>query len=749
LGDITKVRKHVPEALRDLWGELKDPANVLTSTFLKQDRAIAQYKQQNDIRNALLGKYAFESKTQAPAYATDQLKGRQMGALKGLWVPPQVARMLESSVSIDTAAHSLHNAFMSSSPITNSYRWAANLFPRIIPKTVGRLKLFQYATDPGYYVMFVSGNPSILLQNGVIAPKYFARGLAAKLGELSPKLLDAMKQSSPELGAMMERDIASITKSGMGDMMMAGEMHDNILADKLKEAMSSGAFQSTADTIKHAMGLIATKSQNLAGGALSLTDSPARYAALFHREDILTDHYKKLGVNKTPEQIRQEAADYVKDTTVTHSRSALLPQLTERIGISRGAVYNIENVRNAFNSMTKGYGDILEGIKTGDEVFALHGFKQIVGSATSLVYMGKILAGIGGASLGLAGMVSNALSPTDERQKYLQQDRSFFEGERVSEILDPNNPDGSKGSKFFWAPGDRNDYNYGIAQVIHNLQDAYEKHQAGQEIDAKELAKSSLGAFINSFWSSSLSSKLTNVLEGKAPGWERNSAPKRLQDQIAFWQNSLGLTEEGANRMAALMDIGTPGIVKNRAMSAEANASPAMKILMDLGLGIKAIPADTGLNLPKGQSSTSTRLNNDLQEARKVLTQSLTSGDALADQTLDSMYKKAFKDSYEALNKLDNAYAFGKANGLSEEELIVNSLQGGANKKGVVATVGENKNPAMLLYSSLKSAMDDELKRAPEAEYDSIIKRYAERQRHLLDLTLKYSKLTPREIKDL
>lgn len=747
LGDITKTRANVPEQLKALWGELKDAPNVLAHTMLKQDRAIAQYKQQFDINKGLEGKYLFDTKASAPDYATEQLTGRQYGALRGKWTTPEVARMVRSQLNLNVGARNFTEALMSGDPVQNVGIAAVNKLPRAVRDIISSYKLFRYATDPGYYIMFAGGSPSILLQNGAMRPGVLGRGVAAQIGALSPKTLKYIKAKMPELGASMEKDISLLTKSGMGDPAMAGEVFDQMLADKVIEATRSGSYRSQAEVIKHYLGSVLKNARAFAATGLSMTDQGAKNASFLRRMDVLKDHYAAINVPKTEEEIRLQAMDEVKDTTATNSRSPLITRLAERYGGTTGLMYNVETVRNAFNSFARGFSDISEGLKTGDKAFALHGLETISGSATSLVYMGKLISMAAAVPLTIAGMASKAISPTDKRQEYLQQEGSYYRGQRPEEITDPNSD--SK-TKYLWAPGDYIDYNYASAQAIHVLQDAWAKHEAGQEVEPTKLARDMFGGFLESFLRNSLVSKLSKVVTGNAPGWERNEAPKKLQGEIAFWMNNLGLSENAAKRMVALSDVGTTGFQKNLAIANEAEgASPAMKLLLSLGVGVKTIPEDTGLKRPVGQSSTSTRTASELNTAKQKITNALTDPADINDSTLDKLYKKAFKESYDTMTKLNNAYDFARANGVSEGSLLSNSIYGGTPEKAVIATMYQKQNPAYYLYQSLSGSMKSELKKSDPSEYSSIIQRYTSRQRHLLDLTLQYSKLTPEQIKEL
>jgi hypothetical protein len=740
LGDILTTRKSVPPELKALWGEVQDPANVMIQTLVKQANGIAHLTQQKAIREAGVdGGWLHDNKLTAPAGYTEKLTGRKMGYLQNMYTSPEIKQMLNSQVELSTAGNSVRQALMSGNPDAAVKHWLGQKALNVWTTGVGNFKAFRLASDPGYYIMYMAGGPSILATHGIVDPRYALRGAVAHLAEISPSFL---RNLPSKLQAQAKADLQHIVKAGMNEATSAGEIFDAIQAKKLVEAIQSGQHYSGLQAVGSALMHAAGSLKNAGITALSLTDGYAKRAAILHRMDVLGDFYNRQGTPKSIDAIRAEAADWVKDTTITNSRTPVLARLSEKLGASQGLIYGVETLRNVKNAVMHGAADVARGMKSNDSIMVAHGLKQLSGTGLAIGYMGTLISSVAGTILATQGIASNAIPATDERQKMLQQKGSRFEGQRPEEINDPADPN----NKYLWSPGDRNDFFYQASQPVHVVMDALERQKAGQNVDPVETAKSAVSAFTGTFFRNGLTNKMLNLVQGKEPGWERD-APE-FSDKAKQFYNDLGVDDPTAiNRMLSLEDIFRPGFMRNFDMASEQQASSGVKALTELGLGVVKVPNDAGLS-----TNTSKRLNKESDDARKALDETLMSTANFSKDTLDRNYKKAFLENYQVLKKAQDDIAYAKAQGLDGGKVLMAAATGKMQKDIMMEAFSGRLNPAQSLYKNLIPTIVDEMKREQQTNpdrADRLKAQYLERAQQLAKLTVEYSKLTPEQIEAL
>lgn len=742
LGDILTVRKDVPPELQALWGKIEDPASILIQTLVKQHNGIAQLKAQAAIRDAGLGKWLFDKKMEAPDGFTEKINGRKMGPLQDLITSPEIKQALNSQLELSTAGNSIIQALHSGNPDEAFKNYMGRAMINGWTKAVGLYKVKRLATDVGYYIMYAVGGPSIVMTHGIANPEYYGRGLIAHIGELSPAFLNALDKVAPSVAKQARADLEHIIKGGLNESSMAGELMQHQDALKLAEAVRAGAYGNFAQLAGKA--IMAAKNKAVNGGitALSLTDGWAKRAALLHRMDVLDGLYSRQGEFHSPEEIRQEAADWIKDTTITNQRTPAAVRLMEKMGGSQGLIYGVETIRNVKNAVTHGAADIKRGYELGDKTLVLHGIKQLAGTGIAINYMGGIISALGGTILAASGMTSNKIDDTDKRQKFLQEKGSRFEGQRPEEITDPKNPDPTMG--YLWAPGDRNDFFYQVSQPVHSLMDDYARWQAGEKIDPMEAGHRAFSAFTGTLFRNSFSQKFHDILTAQSPNWERD-APEMYANAERFYMDKLGLPKEWADRMISLEDAFRPEFVKHFDAAQEANASPAMKALMTAGVGVVPMPKDADL-----QNRTAGAINKKVSDIKARLGDTIKDPAEFSNDTIDSAYKRAFKDSYEVLKQAKNAVEYAQANGLKQHEVAKSMYIGKISEDVMDATLSGKMNPAELLYRDLSSKLEDEYNKAktPEKQKE-LVRIYSARMKHLADLTRQYYQLTPDQIEAL
>lgn len=775
MGDIMTQRSQVPPVLRALWGEIRNPGEVLISTLTKQGRGLAQLQEQSSLRDLGVSKGWFhEDKATAPDGFTERLNGRKFGALQGLYTTPELKRLMAAHIQLSTAGQSFMSAMHSGDRVNALKDWASGAIPSLWTMGVGTYKSLRLGTDFGYYLMYTYGGFSIMMTNGVINLGSIARGAGAHAVELFPQILDHIKK--PKLKAQLIQDRTDVLRSGLNETSMAGELTREADHRKMAEALENGSIDSLAKQMGGAIGRYAAKGRDALTSALGVTDGYARRAALIDRIKILDKHYDTIGQKPTEEEmraqannkgldpdspkgqeyingiknafhekVRAEAADWVKDTVITNSRSPLWARLVERTGGGQGVTYMTETVRNAMNAYIHGYQDIQRGFSTGDHTMTYHGAKQLIGATTAIGWMAGGISATGGALLAIIfGLKSKEVEPTDPRQGYLQQDKSGFQGQRPEEITNT----GDDKNKYFWAPGDRNDFFYQVSQPIHSIIDSMHRQQAGEKVDPAEAAKAAFSAFTGVFFHNGFTSKVLDFANSKAPYWMEQQAPQQYAQYKANLVN-MGASDKWADSLLTLQDMARPGFLRNYDMAE--NASPTMKTPMALGLGIKKVPNDTGLSSAQGSSGTGKALVQEFSDNKKSFTELMDNTAPFSDEAISKSFENAFKADYKTLQKLQQDMEFGKANGVDEAQMAQDAKFGGIPKKAIEQVYMGDMNPAQLLFTEGTAGIKKQLELAADdpEKTKQIMDTYGDRLDLMYKLFEKYSSLTPQQIEAL
>lgn len=747
LGDIMTERSQVPPQLRALWGEIKNPADVVVSTLVKQQRGIAQMKEQANILKVGTDKgWLHGSKMDAPDGFTERLNGRKFGSLQGQYTTPTVKRLLAAHVELSTASQTLSSALHSGEPVQAVKDWLGKSAMNLWTGGVGNFKAWRLGTDPGYYIMYTAGGPSIGLMNGVINPKTYMRGAIAHIGELIPETIKYLPEN---LRLQAEQDVSDVLKSGFNEANQAGELTNEADHRKIAEAISNGSIDSLGNTVQSVLGHYIGKGRNALTTALSLTDGYAKRAALFERMDQLEGLYNRADTSKTHEDIRAEAADWVKDTIITNSRSPLWSRLIERLGIGQGVTYGVETLRNTMNAYLHGASDIVRGTQMKDPIFVAHGAKQLMGATAAVGYMGTVISALGGTLLGTIGIASKFIPSDDKKQEYLQQDKSPFQGQRPEELIDSNSTDPN--NKYLWAPGDRNDFYYQASQPVHVLIDAIDRSNKGEKVDIEHEVKNAVAAFSGTFWHNGFTSRVLDLVQAKAPYWEKQQAPDQYLQQQAALVNH-GFSPKMADAFLTLEDLIRPGVVRNYDIAqAATGASPQMKDLMTAGLGVKQIPSDTGLSSTPGTYGTGKGIVAEAADNKKLFTAILESPAKFSDEAVTKSYQQAFKADYKTLQKLQQDIDFGKANNVNLGVMVQRAKAAGISDDMMIEALSGQLNPAKILWTDMSSKMNKQLQDIGNdpAKMKDMAQTYGARVRLLAQLTAQYAKLTPDQIETM
>ncbi len=178
---ILKNRKEVPQEIRALWGEVKDPMRNYANTFVKMSNVISEYKFLEDISDmAILKKKAVRGvipKSDMIKALPDEAVGTDMFAqsaqkalggasggvknpLQGLFIDPSWKKAIDDGMEVALGENAVMRHWM-----------------KVKATSQGMKTVFSIPTH-GRNVM---GNLFIMLANGTVNPRYIAKGFGKSM----------------------------------------------------------------------------------------------------------------------------------------------------------------------------------------------------------------------------------------------------------------------------------------------------------------------------------------------------------------------------------------------------------------------------------------------------------------------------------------------------------------------------------------------------------------------------------------
>ena len=672
------------------------------------------------------------------------------GSMRGLHTAPAVKDMLsEHFGGIGRQNFSFDDVMGANTTLSALNRFVPNKVVNVWQKVVRGTKIARLVSDPGYYVMYGLGGPSIMMNGGVLPfGKNFVRGV--KL--YAAHNFDSVRRT---LGEAAQADLADARKMGLVESTAFGEgltyQQKRTFEKLLTEVDSDGnkALKKIKDW--------AAKVPEASTHILAATDAYAKIAVGLARRDKLQKYYERQSKKGNPvpnhDDILRESSDWTNDVTMTYHRTATGSRFLESMGASQGLNYGVETIRNSIYSVMHAAQDFKRGVKTGDVPMMLGGIKQGLMTSANVLYASKVINGLAHAAVGAAGLASTTLSPTDKKQEFLQEEGSRYRGQRVDELSDPSNPKSKY--TYLWTPADRNEYYYQVSQPVHVLTDALQGGPNGP-VNKADRTHAAFEALTGVFFNNAAVSRTVNLIEGKVPYWEKTKTSDQYLAQRdalknKFAEANINLSNANADRLIALEEFIKPGAFRNYQIASESHAPNAIKAMMTAGLGIQEIGKDTGLVDETG-AGTSARVNQQLKDAHKQALEDFKSPDALSDKALELSYKNGFKESYKAMRSLKNAYDFGEAEGVQKGPMLRDSSIGGLDDSvsGRVL-LGSKLNPALDIHQNFSGVIGkaiEELKDDP-VKQRATIQNYLHKMQVLNSLTAKYIKLTPEQIEAL
>lgn len=399
---ILEHRKNIPQEIRDMFGEVRDPAQRVLMTISKQGELAARTKLLLNMRDDGLGKWVVKttdvSKPGNGKFSV-ALSGETMGPLQGYSTTPEIATVINNSVEMlnsigDALGKTVMNAQASANALVSKAGGGVIKMARANKIALVAYSLFSPAAN-------TIGSPLLLLANGVNPFRY--KGVGTGLENIK----HAFQGHTGELSQAMRE----ATRYGLTD---SGQIQE---ARRSPQRFVREAVSTKPDALTK-LGRVASRVNRTVIETTASSDNWVKPYIFADRVRVLKEFYAAEGINKTEEDIKLEASRDVKNTTLGYSRVLPVIKNLETMGISMFAPYFYSVFRTVGMSAVTAARDIQRGMEATNpeakKVMIMAGTKRAIGTSAAL------------AAPVLAMKALQSLILTDEEEEELEQMRKML-----------------------------------------------------------------------------------------------------------------------------------------------------------------------------------------------------------------------------------------------------------------------------------------------------------------------------------
>jgi hypothetical protein len=391
---ILERKQTLPKEIKELFGEITNPAIRLAVTIAKQGELVGRTRMLLDMRDAGTGTWIIppqDAGLPGNERFSSTLSGETFGPLKDWRTTPEIAGAMNDTLAMySTVSDALAQAYTNSEGLAGV---ALRGTDRALRKGAGLQKMSSVVIDVWNLTQNALGSPIMLLANGVTNPKVIAQ--AAALGVES--VVDAATDGQRSLNPEFERKLEELVRYGVMDSARVQEIR-RTPQKFVRELISTKP--KAVGKVKH-YGRLA---KNAGVEAYAMADAWVKAAAFDDRSNMLRSFYAAEGTKKSEEQIKAEAASDIKDTNITYARTPAAIRWLESRGLTTFMPYFVSVYRSiAYNNITA-FKDAARAVNAttpkGKAVMGAHAAKRLVGAQAAT--MGITLA-LKAAAEALAG----------------------------------------------------------------------------------------------------------------------------------------------------------------------------------------------------------------------------------------------------------------------------------------------------------------------------------------------------------
>lgn len=382
---ILNKREELPQEIKDLFGEITDPATRMAVTIAKQGELAGRQRLLLDMRDRGNGKWVVAAKDRGKEgneRFTVQLTGDGYGPLNGYYTTPEINAAISESLE-------MYSSF--GDALAKSYQNSDAFVQASARKVVGGLvhlaglqKLMTVVVDLYNMGTNFIGSPIALISNGIYNPKHWYGGASVA----AQVIWDTAANGGVELSAATKDairygmlDSARVQEIRRTPQHFVRQMISN--QSKARRAATSGAKRGIRTGIE----------------AFAMADAWVKIVAFQERVDTLKKFYAAEGIKKSDHEIKTEAADQMKDTNITYARTGALVRGAERIGLTTFMPYFVSVPRALAYNNIQAFKDMVTAVHAstpeGKMVMGMAAVRRMAGvqaGTFGIVYGMKALA---------------------------------------------------------------------------------------------------------------------------------------------------------------------------------------------------------------------------------------------------------------------------------------------------------------------------------------------------------------------
>lgn len=405
---ILMEREHVDPTIRELLGEITDPATRLAVTISKQGELVARTRLLLDMKEKGNGKWvmpAVDARLPGNEKFSVELGGENWGPLKGWRATPEVARSIGDTVEmIQTLTDALAKSYQNTS---GALQKGAIVGTKGVIRLAGAAKMLGVVFEPFGMFMNFLGSFAVPIANGVVNPKYYASGMAGGAQVIMDTMFDGKGKLTPQF--------EDAVRWGILDSARVQEIR------RTPQEFVRKLISNKPKTL-NALFKVANRTKDTTVEMFAMADAWAKITAFHQRVDVLKDFYKAERIEKTDDEIKSEAADQIKDTNITYARTIAAVRNLESVGLTTYLPYFYSVPRaltygyiQAGKDLTRGY-----HAKTakGKQVMIQQGLQRLVGNSVATMGVVALLKSI-------AAAINDDDDKLDEMKKLMTEDARF------------------------------------------------------------------------------------------------------------------------------------------------------------------------------------------------------------------------------------------------------------------------------------------------------------------------------------
>lgn len=386
---IMQKRKNIPKEIRDLLGEVTDPAGALVATVSKQAEYVSRTKLMLALRNM-----ADPADLQPPGSSGNaavrnnnmkELTGEAYGPLQGYWASPAMEAMIgDTTEQLQNFTDAMITGHQNYDGVWNTIgRMAAHSWM----KAAGGAKAVNIIGNLWRYPLNLAGSFAMLGVNGNLNVKSYGKGLSDAVDIIRY----AARPGKGLGGAVVASKYRVVDSATVGDL-------KNLDVGKIEQIVREMSGKSPGQFMRKAREL------GMAGKELyAMMDVWSKLANFHSESDFLRSLYKSEGITKSDDEIYREASAIVNNTNMSYSRTLPFLKALERGGVTQYGPYLYEAHRVVFANIYQGMLEVRRAKEFDNPAaqakMAARGLARLTGTAGVLA----MLAGLSHFAAGMWG----------------------------------------------------------------------------------------------------------------------------------------------------------------------------------------------------------------------------------------------------------------------------------------------------------------------------------------------------------